>query len=149
KQLAFDEAGTQVAFVSDREEHARPEPRNALYHASLPGGTPEVVVSPAALEADEIVSSNADVRLVKTGSAVVFGIAPAPLDSIPADSLADKAVFDLWHYKDARLQPEQIVRAGRDRNRSYTAVVQLRGRRLVRLATDSLPQVTVGDDGRS
>lgn len=149
KQLTFDEAGSQLAFVSDREEHARPGPRHALYHASLPGGKPEVIVLAGAIGDDEVVSSSAEVRFVKAGSAIVFGIAPAPLDSIPADSLADKAVFDLWHYKDARLQPEQIVRAGRDRNRSYAAIVQLKGRRLVRLGSDSLPQVTVGDDGRS
>lgn len=149
KQLTFDEAGTQVAFVSDREEHARPKPRHALYHASLSAGKPTPVVLAGALESDEMVSSSADVSFVKAGNAIVFGIAPIPLDSIPADSLADKAVFDLWHYKDARLQPEQIVRAARDRNLSYAAIVQLKGRRLVRLGSDSLPQVTVGDDGRS
>lgn len=149
KQLVFDEAGAQVAFVSDREEHSRPKPRHTLYRASLSDGKVAAVVKPGALADDEIVSSTADVRFVKTGGTLLFGVAPAPLDSIPADSLADKAVFDLWHYKDDRLQPQQIVQAGRDRGRSYLAAVQLKGGRLVRLGSDSLPQVTVGDDGRS
>ena len=149
KQLAFDEAGTQVAFVTDRDEYGRPKARYALYRASMPGGTATRLVGPDALSADEIVSDRANVGFVRNGSAVTFGLAPAPLDSIPADSLADKAVFDLWHYKDARLQPQQIVEAGRDRNSANTALYQLRARRLVRIGDDSLSRVTVSDDGRA
>src|SRR5690606_27535207 len=33
KQLAFDEAGAQAAFVSDAAEYGRPKARYALYHA--------------------------------------------------------------------------------------------------------------------
>lgn len=148
KQLAFDEAGSQVAFMSDRDEHAGKSPRHTLYHAPLPSGKATAIVAPGALAADEILSSSAAVRFVKSGGTLTFGIAPAPLDSIPADSLADKAVFDLWHYRDDRLQPQQILQAGRDRNRSNLAAYQLRARKLVRLGSDSLPQVNVADDGR-
>jgi dienelactone hydrolase len=148
KQLVFDEAGTQVAFVSDRDEFRRERARYALYHAPLRGGSATALVTPAALAADVVVSDRASVAFVKTGGAVLFGVAPAPLDSIPADSLADKAVFDLWHYKDARLQPQQIVEAGRDRGRSYSAIYHLKAKRLTRLADDSLPAVNISDDGR-
>jgi len=149
KQLVFDRAGNQLAFVSDRDDRAAKRPRYALYHSELPGGETVALVAPSALTEDEIVSDQAALEFVKSGDALVLGIAPAPLDSIPADSLADKAVFDLWHYKDARLQPQQILQAGRDRNRSYTAVVQLDDRRLVRLGNDTLQRVTLSDDGRT
>lgn len=149
KQLVFDRAGGQLAFVSDREDRAARHPAYTLYHSALPAGSTVALVAPAALADDEIVSDRASLEFVKSGAALVMGIAPAPLDSIPADSLADKAVFDLWHYKDARLQPEQILQAGRDRNRSYAAVVQLRDRRMVRLGNDTLPRVTLSDDGRT
>ncbi len=149
KQLAFDEAGRQVAFVSDRDDQGGDDDvRYSLYHAQLGGRGATVAVAAGAAGDSLVVSDRASVSFVKDGSAVVFGLAPAPLDSIPADSLADKAVFDLWHYKDARLQPQQIVEAGRDRNRSYSTVYQVRSRRLTRLETDSLPNVTLSDDGR-
>ncbi|HEX3158978.1 MAG TPA: prolyl oligopeptidase family serine peptidase [Gemmatimonadaceae bacterium] len=147
-QLAFDERGAQIAFVSDRAEAAREKPRFALYHATLPAGRAVAVVQPAALGAD-VVAEKGAVRFTKSGTAVLFGLAPAPLDSIPADSLADKAVFDLWHWKDPRLQPQQIVEAGRDRSRAYTAIYQVGRERMVRLANDSMPEVTVSDDGRT
>ncbi|HEY0969455.1 MAG TPA: prolyl oligopeptidase family serine peptidase [Gemmatimonadales bacterium] len=148
EQLAFDEAGKQVAFVSDRDQHGRDDARHALYHARLDGkGATRAVAADAAGDS-LIVSDRATVSFTKDGSAVVFGLAPAPLDSIPADSLADKAVFDLWHYRDARLQPQQIAEAGRDRNRSYSSVYHVKSGRFTRLESDSIPSVTLSDDGR-
>ncbi|HEY0779234.1 MAG TPA: prolyl oligopeptidase family serine peptidase, partial [Gemmatirosa sp.] len=126
-------------------------PRWALFHARLGAGAEprgvRPVVAPAAIERGLVVSDHG-VSFVRDGSAVVFGIAPAPVDSIPADSLADKAVVDIWHWQDARLQPQQRLEAGRDRGRAYTAVYTPATGRFVRLGSDTLPQVTVSDDGR-
>ncbi|CAN5659747.1 prolyl oligopeptidase family serine peptidase [soil metagenome] len=149
KQLAFDEAGSQLAFVSDRDTHTQDKPRYALYHAPLRSPTARPLVTPAALQDGWIVSDRGNVSFTRKGNAVLFGIAPAPLDSIPADSLADKVVFDRLHYQDQRLQPQQSVEAARDRNRAYTAAYQLGARRMVRLANDTFPSVTVSDDGRT
>ena len=166
KQLVFDRAGRQVAFVSDRDEYARDKPRFALYRASLApagaigaagaanttaaaaAGTARAVVGAAALGDSNVVSDKARVFFTRDGSALVFGFTPPPPDSVPADSLADKAVFDLWHYKDAKLQPQQRVELARDRDRSYTAVHQVVSGRTIKLGNDTIPQVTVSDDGR-
>jgi hypothetical protein len=118
------------------------------------GGAPEVrtaVAVDAAVANGEpgLVVSDRGLSFVRDGSALVFGLAPAPLDSVPADSLADKAVLDLWHYQDARLQPQQRVEAQRDRGRPYTAVYHPADGRAVRLGTDTLARVTVSDDGRT
>lgn len=149
KQLAFDEAGTQLAFVSDRDSFREKEPRYALYHAALRSPAARAVVTPASLERGWLVSDRAEVSFTKNGAAVLFGTMPVPLDSIPADSLADKAVFDLWHWRDTRLQPQQRIEAARDRNRAYTTVYQLGPRRILRLASDTFPSVSVSDDGRT
>ncbi|HEU4629389.1 MAG TPA: prolyl oligopeptidase family serine peptidase [Gemmatimonadaceae bacterium] len=148
KQLVFDEAGTQLAFVSDRAEFGRDEARYALYHAPLERGRAELLVAADAFGPDTVVADRGDVSFVESGRALLFGVAPAPLDSIPADSLADKAVFDLWHYKDTRLQPQQQLEAGRDRNRSYQTIYHFQTKRVVRLADDTLRSVDVSDDGR-
>ncbi len=148
KQLAFDEAGTQVAFVSDRAEFGRDRARYALYHAPLARGRATELVAAGSVGADQVISDRGDVSFVESGGAVLFGVAPAPLDSVPADSLADKAVFDLWHYKDTRLQPQQELEAGRDRGRSYQTIYHFKAKRAVRLADDTLQSVDVSDDGR-
>jgi dienelactone hydrolase len=148
RSLAFDRKGTQVVFVSDRDEAHAEHPRFTLYHARLGAGQARALVGPAELGDSARVSERGRLEFVHDGGAVVVGIAPPALDSIPADSLADKAVYDLWHWKDARLQPQQRLEVGRDRDRSYSAVYQLAARRLVRLANDSMPNVVVSDDGR-
>jgi hypothetical protein len=39
----------------------------------------------------------------------------------PADSLADKAVLDVWHWREPRLQPQQRVELSRERGAAWTA----------------------------
>jgi dipeptidyl aminopeptidase/acylaminoacyl peptidase len=149
--LTFDRAGRQLAFVTDRDEYQNARPRFALFHARLDGrGAPAARAVVAAANAGrDLRVSERGLSFVRDGSALVLGVQPAPLDSIPADSLADKAVVDLWHHRDLRLQPQQRVDAGRERNRAYTAVLTLATNALVRLGDDTLQQVQVSDDGRT
>lgn len=159
RALTFDRAGRQLAFVTNAGEFTLPTPRHALVYARLDrltpgGGAPEVRTAVAAdaavVNGDRgLVVSERGVSFARDGSSVVFGLAPAPLDSIPADSLADKAVLDLWHYREPRLQPQQRVEAARDRFRAYTAVYTPATGRAVRLGNDTLSRVTLSDDGRT
>ena len=156
RALALDEAGTQVAFVTDADEFATAEkPRMALYHAALTGSRARpgpqaatLAVAPTAV-GDGLRIADRGVDFVKSGAVVRFGIAKVLPDSIPADSLADKAIVDLWHWQDARPQPMQRLQAGQDRNRSWVAVYHVGTKQMRRLGSDSLPQVTVSDDGRT
>ncbi len=66
------------------------------------------------------------------GSAAVT---PAPADSLPS--------LILWHYKDSRLQSQQIVQEQSDRSFSFLAEYRLGDDRFVRLADDSIRAVTV------
>ncbi|HEV2736532.1 MAG TPA: prolyl oligopeptidase family serine peptidase [Longimicrobiaceae bacterium] len=148
KSLVFDRAGAQAAFVSDRDEFGKEGARYALYHAALREPRARRVVGPDA-GGGLVVAEKGTVRFTRTGGALLFGAATAALDSIPADSLADKAVFDLWHYRDARLQPQQRVEAGRDRDRSYAAVYDVRSRRHRVVGSDTLNRVSFTEDGRT
>ena len=163
RSLAIDEAGTQVAFVTDADEWKAEKPRVALYHASLVAPTaaarsargrpaPQaatIAVAANAVGAGQRIAERGRVDFVKQGGVLQFGVQPLPLDSIPADSLADKAVLDLWHWRDARPQPMQRLQAGADRNRAYTAVFHVATRQMRRIANDSMPNVQFSDDGRT
>jgi dipeptidyl aminopeptidase/acylaminoacyl peptidase len=148
RSLTLDRAGRQAAFLSNVTEFGREHPRFALYHAKLGAGGAQLAV-PATAMGDSMVVAEGRAAFTRDGSAVQFGYTRAPLDSIPADSLADKAVFDLWHWKDLRLQPQQRVEAPRDRSRSLGAIWHVATRKMVKLASDSFPTVEVSDDGRS
>lgn len=147
--LAIDDDGTQVAFVSDRDEYAREKPRYAFYHARLAGEAVRAreVVSEDRAGPGLVVSTAGTPRFSEGGRVVLFTVAPAPLDSIPADSLADKAVFDLWHYRDPRIQPQQRAEAGEDRERAFPAAYHLAEGRHVVIGSDSLQDVRFSPDG--
>lgn len=155
RSLAIDEAGTQVAFVTDADEYKNDKPRVTLYHASLTGTRQRPGVQPAtvAVAADAAgdglrLAERGSVEFVRSGGVLRFGIAKVLPDTIPADSLADKAVVDLWHWRDARPQPMQRLQAGQDRSRSFAGVFHVATRQFRRIAGDSMPTAQFSDDGR-
>src|SRR5205085_4300189 len=111
-------------------------------------GVAAAVVQAASLGGLRIVET-ANVAFTRAGNGILFGIAPPIQDTLPADSLVGKAVFDLWNYKDPTLQPAQKLTAARDRNRSYEAVYYPATKKLVQLTDDSLTSVNVGDDAHA
>ncbi|MGI9077440.1 MAG: hypothetical protein ACR2G6_08940, partial [Gemmatimonadaceae bacterium] len=102
KALIFDKPGTQAAFVSDREEFDRVAPRYRLYHTVLRSPPASEVVAPRSLGDTLLIVDRTRLEFSEDGRVLQFGVAPVIPDSIPGDSLAEKAVFDLWHYKDPR-----------------------------------------------
>jgi dipeptidyl aminopeptidase/acylaminoacyl peptidase len=149
KGITFDRAASQIAFFSNKDEFGKPRASYALYTARLGGmGGATAAVSSKDVPKGMRVADNATISFTKSGNAIVFGVAPILADSVPADSLTGKAVFDLWHYKDAQLQPTQRINAARDRNRSYQSLYYPATKKIVALAVDSLPQVSLGDDGK-
>ena len=150
KGLTFDRNGTQLAFVTDRDDSAAKKATYALWYAAL-GAKPvaQAVVTAAQLPAGLVVADRGGPSFTRDGTTITFGMAPPPQDSIPADSLAEKAVYDLWHWKDSKLQPQQKLDLARDRNRTFTAVWQVATKTVVPLGGDSLPQVQVSADGRT
>ena len=124
--------GDYKALTFDRDRHAarlrlgprrvrpRRQPRYTLYQASAKGGA-------RAGDRDAVAGARractspttAAIAFTRTGTAITFNVAPPPIDSVPADSLVGKAVFDLWHYKDPgapadaaaqrRARPQQVA----------------------------------------
>ena len=149
KALALDRAGTQVTFLSDRDDFGHGDkPLYSVYLASAKGAPARAIVTPAQVAAGMHVADAAPVAFTQSGTAVTFSVAPPAIDTIPADSLVDKAVFDLWHYKDPVLQPTQKLNGARDRNKSYRAIYFPATKKLVQLASDSMPSVSLSGDGR-
>ncbi len=154
RNLTFDREGTQLAFLeatADSVPAARAS--YSVYRASLVtrGNAPPVAaVAVASADAGEgmMIPERSRLDFVRDGSALQFGVAAPPPDSISADSLANKAVYDLWHWQDTRLQPTQARQAGADRNRTFTSLYHPKLRKVVRLTDDSIPNVQLSDDGR-
>jgi len=156
RSLAIDENGTQVAFITDADSWGAETARYAVYHASLsgarnrPGPQAATRIVAAADAPDSMqIADRSRLEFVKSGATLSFGLSRVQPDSIPADSLADKAIVDLWHWRDARPQPMQRIQAGQDRNRQFTAVYHVATRQMRVLASRMMPNITLSDDGRT
>lgn len=149
--LTFDRKGTQVAFISDLGD-STPKPKVAVYHASLAPAKGKPIVARRIIAASDapaglLIAERGALSFTREGNGVVFSLANEPMDTIPADSLVDKAGYDLWHWKDTQIQPQQKVSANRDRNRTYTALYTIASGKWTQLANDSL-RVSISNDGR-
>lgn len=149
--LTFDRQGTQLALVSDLGDSTS-KPRFTLYYAALVPAKGKTIatrklVSSADVGEGLLIAERGQVQFTREGNALQFSLGLVPQDSIPADSLTDKAVYDLWHWQDAQTQPQQKLNAGRDRSRTFTALYTLATNKWTQLANDSV-RVTISDDGK-
>ncbi len=149
RDFAFDRAGSQVAFTTDRDDFSAREPKFTLYYASLKDAKPVPVATAGSVGRGLLVADYGRVAFSRSGTAIEFGVAPPRLDTVPHDSLYDKAIFDLWAWNDPHIMPQQKVDAARDRNRTFVALYQIASRKLVQLTDDSVPNATVSEDARA
>jgi dipeptidyl aminopeptidase/acylaminoacyl peptidase len=151
KSLVFDEAGTQLAFLSDQAEYAQKVSPYRLYYwkaqsADAPA-TEVVSTSTAGMLKGMVVSEFAAPRFSKDGARLYLGTGEPPVaPRDPNDKTPEPVKVDIWSYKDPLTQPMQRIRDQQERERSYRAVLHLADKKFVQLATNELPNVTVGDD---
>jgi dipeptidyl aminopeptidase/acylaminoacyl peptidase len=150
KSLVFDEAGAQLAFLSDQADYAQSVSPYRLYHWKVPADAPAVEVasaSTAGVPKGMVVSEFAAPRFSKDGARLYLGTGPPPVaPRDPNDKSPEPVKVDIWSHKDALTQPMQRIREQQERERSYRAVVHLADKRFVQLATNDLPNVNAGDD---
>lgn len=88
---------------------------------------------------NEVLSSSFRPYLNNNDSDVFFGIADKPEKPVKDTLLeSEKAKVDLWHWKDDRLQPQQLVELKRDQGRSNLAVYHVGSGTFNVLGADSM-----------
>ncbi len=143
KGLAFEEKGTRLAFVSDRDEYKSETSRFKLYlWEETEGSASEVALG---LPASTSVSENGKIEFAKDGSKLFFGTS-APPKPEPKDA-PEPIKVDIWNYRDADLQTRQKARVEEDKKRTYLAVYHLRDKRFAQLADAEMPQASWVEGG--
>ena len=88
---------------------------------------------------DEVLSSNFKPYLSNNDADVFFGVADRPEKPFKDTLLeTEKSKVDLWHWKDKRLQPQQLVELKRDQSKTNLAVYHLNSGEAIVLGNDSL-----------
>ncbi|HEY0365276.1 MAG TPA: prolyl oligopeptidase family serine peptidase, partial [Pyrinomonadaceae bacterium] len=152
QRLTWDEDNTQLAFTSDKEDADSKQPKFRVYHWNRKDSqaTEIVSITSPGFRKEFVVTERANLSFSLDGSHLFLGAAPPPEpeknsdEEIPAD---EKVLVDLWHWKDDYVQPIQKVRAEQDRNRSYRAVYDLKEKKFVQLADDTMENISPSNDG--
>ncbi len=159
-KLAFDENQTQMVFLSDRDDNAAKPPKWKIYRwdRKAPSATELVSAATPGLEPGMAISDRGNFSFSRDGSRVFFGVAKpsdrpdtsssedgAPAAAAPPAATDDKAVVEVWNYKDEYLQPIQKVRANRDQNRTFEAAYLIPEHKLVQLANDAMETIVTSE----
>jgi dipeptidyl aminopeptidase/acylaminoacyl peptidase len=152
KNFAFDEEGTQLSFLAERDSATKALQKfyKLWYHTS--GKDTATILAHKMSDGipnNFTVSENGDLKFSKDGKKLFFGTAPivAAKDTNLVDF--ELARLDVWNYKDDYLQPQQLKELSRELKRSYTAVINPVDGKLLQLGSDSTENITIVNEGNA
>ncbi len=162
KTLSADDAGSKLAFVfgnnNDQEDadndtdgsnddHSDREARAYSLYLWQEGNDEALLIADTdtpGMPDRWQVSQHTSLLFAKNGNKLFFGTAPIP-EPEPVDTLLpeEKHSVDVWHYRDPLIQPMQLVQLSREEKRNYQAVYHINNNRMVQLADEVMPDVSV------
>ncbi len=148
RAFTFDRAQQQFVFTSDKDEFGRANANAVVYHGTVKAGTAQPILTTAALPAFYRFPDSFQASFTRSGNAVTVSIAPPREEAVPNDSLVGKAKFDLWHWKDAQIQPTQLLQVNAALNRTFQGLVNLTTKKFTRLTDENFPSVQLSDDAK-
>ncbi|MGB4843041.1 MAG: prolyl oligopeptidase family serine peptidase [Ferruginibacter sp.] len=152
KNFAFDEEGTQLAFVAERDSSKKALQKfYKLWYYTTGQDSARLIAekNTVGMQLGFTISENARPDFSKDGKKLFFGTTPikAPKDTTLVDF--ELARLDVWHYNDDYLQPMQLKNLRNELNRSYMAVMKPGDDRLVQLGAEDAENITLVDEGNA
>ncbi len=137
--LAFNKQESQLAFLSSGDSAKVKIHGLKLLDLSSKGVTAIADTNQAFLVEGDAVSTNFSPRFTKDGAYLYFGSAEKPQEE-PKDSLIDseKVKLDIWHYKENRLQPQQLKELKRDERKTTLYAYDMASKSTAQLSSDTL-----------
>jgi dipeptidyl aminopeptidase/acylaminoacyl peptidase len=150
RNFAFDEEGSRLAFVAERDSAVKALQKFYDCWYYTPGmDSAEMIVARGSQGVAKgiTVSENYALHFSKTGRRLLLGLAPIrpARDTTVPDF--EKAAVDIWNYKDDDLQPVQLKNLDKDLKKSWLAVWETDKRHLLQLGDEKFPEIEVTDEG--
>lgn len=149
KQLCFDKAGSQLAFVAEKNDPKADPKIYSLFYFSISAGTALELVKQTTpgMPSKWAVSEHIKPTFNKEGTSIYFGTAPIPAPKDTTIYEFETAQLDIWHYADDYNQPMQLKNLEKDKKRSYTAVLHLDSRnKIIQLADENVYSINVNEE---
>ncbi|MBK8787661.1 MAG: hypothetical protein IPN43_14480 [Chitinophagaceae bacterium] len=152
KNFSFDEEGTQLAFVAERDSSTKALQKfYKLWYYTAGQDSAKLVAekNTVGMQIGFTISDNATIRFSKDGKKLFFGttrITPAKDTTLVDFELAR---LDVWHYNDDYLQPMQLKNLSSELRRSYMAVMKPGADKVIQLGNDDVENIMMVDEGNA
>lgn len=149
KNLAFDENGSQVAFVADLDTTKAQVRYFKLYHWKSGQDSALAIADTAKITKGLLVSEHYAPNFTKDGSKLFFGMGNKP--AVPDTTLLPEEIvsLDIWHWQDDYIQPQQSRRLEQDKKNSYLSVFHTDSKKIVQLASREIPSISLANEGNA
>ncbi|MFT6972542.1 MAG: hypothetical protein ACJAXX_003125, partial [Roseivirga sp.] len=147
KKMTPDEDGEQLVFFATNSEKKEEDKYFNLMYWKAGAEAAKIVADTTTkgLPQNWMVSDNSNPKFSESGRRLYFGTAPRPFKyDYEADTTLlddEKPDVDVWSYNDPYIQPMQKLRANRDKNRSYDALLDLKSMKLTQLGSFQLESI--------
>ncbi len=111
-----------------------------LFSYNLLNKQKEILIdSSTHFETNRVLSGNGRLRFIHKDEALVFGVWDKPEPFIKDTLLEiEKPKFDLWHWKEDRLQPQQVLELKRDATKTNAYIYRFADKKTTVIGRDSL-----------
>jgi dipeptidyl aminopeptidase/acylaminoacyl peptidase len=152
KNYSFDEEGTQLAFVAERDSSTKALQKfYKLWYYTTGQDSAKLIAekNSVGMQIGFTISENATIRFSKDGKKLFFGT--APITPAKDTTLVDfeLARLDIWHYNDDYLQPMQLKNLSTEQKRSYMAMMKPGDTKLVQLGSPDAENITLVNEGNA
>ena len=150
--FSFDEDGTQLAFVAERDSSTKSLQKfHKLWYYTSGQDSARLLAekNTVGMQLGYTISEHAAPRFSKDGKKLFFGT--APITPAKDTTLVDfeLARLDIWHYNDDYLQPMQLKNLSNELKRSFMAVVKPGDDKIIQLGTEDIDNISLVDEGNA
>ncbi|OQP43086.1 hypothetical protein A4H97_13155 [Niastella yeongjuensis] len=149
KSFALDDAGSQLAFIAERDSSTKALQKFYklyYYRTGMDSARMRVDRKTTGVKNGLTVSETSVPEFSKNGQKLFFGLMAVrkPKDTSLVDF--ETARLDIWHYNDDYLQPQQLVQLNYELQRSYKAVLNGDADKVIQLGSEDAEFITIPDD---
>ncbi len=150
-QLAWSDKGTNLLVLRGDKKTANKQKDNTLVvftevGSAAPKMTEMDPTKMSGFPTGMVLSEFTAPKFSRDAARIIFGIKDQEAE--PAKSDEPQANVDIWHYKDAEPQSQQIARIAQERRSTQPAELILASNKFVRLADSSMRAVTPTANGK-
>lgn len=151
KNLTFSNDGSQLAFITDKDDYDAKTSSMSLYHWKSKAKAAKKIAHEGEKGIPDAwwVAPNSVQIFSEDGKRLYFETAPIPEQVLKQrkndaqDDDEEVVKLDVWHWQDPQLQPQQLLEAARERNRDYFAAWNVKSKKIVQLATLEIPNISI------